>query len=75
MGFQSTFGGSTFYYYGRGGGGVAYPDEYFYNLDGNILAIAFDGPYPAHDNSPTAKTKEMEKKILGSFRRVPGQQN
>jgi len=68
-------GGNTFYYYGRGGGGVAYPDEYFYHLDGNMLEISFDGPYPPHDNSPTAKTKEMEKKVLESFRRVEGQRN
>src|SRR5262245_44744338 len=38
------FGEYIFYYYGRGGGGVSYPDEYFYNLDGYILEIMFDGP-------------------------------
>lgn len=63
-------GENTFYYYGRGGGGVAYPDEYFYNLEGNTLEISFDGPYPPNDNSPTAETKEMENKILKSFRRI-----
>jgi hypothetical protein len=39
-------GENVFYYYGRGGGGVPYPDEYFYNLDGNILGISFDGAIP-----------------------------
>ena len=65
----------VFYYYGRGGGGVSYPDEYFYNLDGNILGIKFDGPYPPHDNSPTPRTKAMERKVLESFRRIKETQN
>jgi hypothetical protein len=65
-------GKNVFYYYGRGGGGVSYPDEYFYNLDGNILGISFDGPYPPHDNSPTAQTKAMERRVLESFRRIEG---
>jgi hypothetical protein len=58
----------TFYYYGAGGGGVSYPDAYFYNLHGHILRIMFDGPYPPDDKSPTAETKEIERKILASFR-------
>jgi hypothetical protein len=65
-------GKNTFYYYGRGSGGVSYPDEYFYNLDGNILEIGFDGPYPPNDNSPKAETKEMEKKVLESYLGVEG---
>lgn len=65
-------GTNAFYYYGRGGGGVSYPDEYFYNLDGNILEISFDGPYPPNDNSSSAETKGIENKVLESFRRVAG---
>jgi len=68
-------GKNVFYYYGRGGGGVSYPDEYFYNLDGNILGIKFDGPYPPHDNSPTAQTKAMERRVLESFHRIEGTKN
>ena len=58
----------TFYYYGAGGGGVSYPDQYFYNLHGRILRIMFDGPYPPDDKSPTGETKEIERKVLASFR-------
>ena len=34
----------TFYYWGPGGGGVEYPDVYFFNLHGNTLSLGFDGP-------------------------------
>jgi hypothetical protein len=37
-------GTQTFYYYGPGGGGVAYADQYFFNLKGKTLSIVFDGP-------------------------------
>jgi hypothetical protein len=37
-------GQNTFYYYGPGGGGVSYPDGYYFNLRGKILVIDFDGP-------------------------------
>jgi len=63
-------GKNVFYYYGRGGGGVSYPDEYFYDLNGNILEISFDGPYASNDNSPTAETKVLERKVLETFRRT-----
>ncbi|NMC51825.1 hypothetical protein GYA54_03805 [Candidatus Kuenenbacteria bacterium] len=60
-------GKNTFYYYGPGGGGVNYPDQYFYNLNGQLLIISFDGPY---DNSktPTDRTKKMESKLLSTFK-------
>jgi hypothetical protein len=60
-------GKHTFYYYGPGGGGVSYPDGYYYNLRGKILVIYFDGPYE-NDKTPTAATKTMEKKVVGTFR-------
>jgi len=60
-------GTHIFYCYGPGGGGVSYPDGYFYNLRGKILVIYFDGPYE-NDKTPTAAAKTMEKKVLGTFR-------
>ena len=57
----------TFYYYGRGGGGVAYPDAYFFNLRGKTLYVTFDGPY-MNDNTPSAETKKLEREILATFR-------
>ena len=60
-------GQNTFYYYGPGGGGVSYPDGYYFNLHGKILAIDFDGPYE-NDKTPTPETKQMEQKALASFR-------
>ena len=60
-------GKNTFYYYGPGGGGVAYPDGYFFNLRGKILVIYFDGPYE-NEKTPTPATKKMEQKLLASFR-------
>jgi hypothetical protein len=60
-------GKNTFYYYGPGGGGVSYPDVYFFNLRGKVLAINFDGPY-VHDKTPTRATKKMERKLLTTFR-------
>ena len=61
-------GKNTFYYYGPGGGGVQYPDGYYFNLRGKILVVDFDGPYDNADKTPTATTKKMEQKILASFR-------
>lgn len=60
-------GKNTFYYYGPGGGGVSYPDGYYFNLRGKILVIDFDGPYE-NDKTPTLETKKMELKVLASFR-------
>lgn len=65
------FGANVFYYYGRGGGGVAYPDMYFFNLNGRALQIVFDGPYGGGSNSPTDKIQAVDKVILSSFRKRP----
>ena len=62
-----VIGRNTFYYYGPGGGGVSYPDGYYFNLRGKVLAIDFDGPYE-NDKTPTPETKQMEQKVLASFR-------
>jgi hypothetical protein len=56
----------TFYYYGPGGGGVQYPDKYFFNLWGKTLYITFDGPYVG-DKTPSAETKKLESEILATF--------
>jgi len=60
-------GENTFYYSGVGGGGVQYPDDYFYDLNGHILIISFVGPYPPNENTPSGRTKAMERKVLESF--------
>lgn len=60
-------GDHTFYYYGPGGGGVSYPDQYFFNLRGKTLSIGFDGPYD-NDKTPSEEAKIMERKMLASFR-------
>jgi hypothetical protein len=60
-------GKNTFYYYGPGGGGVSYPDGYYFNLHGKILLIYFDGPYEM-DKTPTPETKKLERKVLATFR-------
>jgi hypothetical protein len=57
----------TFYYYGPGGGGVSYPDAYFFNLLGKTLYITFDGPY-INDKTPSAETKKLERELLATFR-------
>ncbi len=64
---QASFGDNTFYYYGPGGGGVAYPDRYFYNLDGNILYFQFNGPYE-NDKTPNAAAKSLASQILSTFK-------
>jgi hypothetical protein len=64
-------GGNTFYYYGAGGGGVQYADQYCFNLRGRTLGINFDGPYE-NDNSPSYEAKQMEVQILATFRAVNG---
>lgn len=60
-------GDNTFYEYGAGGGGVAYPDRFFFNLKGKTLYIIFQGPY-INDKTPSAETKKIEEKVLASFR-------
>jgi hypothetical protein len=53
----------------RGGGGVAYPDRYYFNLRGRALEM-IDGPHPGNSNSPTDETRRIEKMILSSFSAV-----
>lgn len=62
-----TFGTNTFYYYGPGGGGVNYADQYFYNLNGQILIFIFDGPYE-NDKTPSESTKQLANQILSTFK-------
>ncbi|MBV9266942.1 MAG: hypothetical protein JO061_12305 [Acidobacteriaceae bacterium] len=66
------YGPNVFYYYGAGGGGVAYPDIYYFNLHGRALRIVFDGPYSGADKSPNAEAQAIEKVILSSFKAGPG---
>ena len=60
-------GDNTFYVYGAGGGGVEYPDQFFFNFKGKTLYIVFDGPY-INDKTPSDETKKIEEKVLASFR-------
>lgn len=64
---RRQFGIETFYYYGPGGGGAEYPDQYFFNLKGKTLLIDFDGPY-INDKTPPQETKKMEELLLGTLR-------
>lgn len=60
------FGAHTFYYYGPGGGGVAYYDRYYFNLHGRTLKLVFDGPYNG-SKSPVEETKQIERRLLASL--------
>jgi len=60
-------GSNKFYYYGPGGGGISYPDQFFYNLHGKTLSIDFDGGYE-NGRTPSEKTKRLERQILSTFR-------
>jgi hypothetical protein len=60
-------GNLTFYYYGPGGGGVRYPDQYFINLNNTILEFSFNGPYD-NDKTPSESAKELELNILSTFK-------
>jgi hypothetical protein len=64
------YGPNVFYYYGAGGGGVAYPDRFYFNLRGRDLQIAFNGQY-GNSKSPNAETQADEKRILSSFKAAP----
>ena len=64
---RNRIGNHTFYYWGPGGGGVSYPDQYFFNLRGTELSFAFDGPYE-NDKTPTERAKKMERMLLASLR-------
>jgi len=63
----SEIRGRTFYYYGPGGGGVCYPDQFFYNLRGKTLTLSFMGPC-VDDKTPTPQTKVIEQEMLATFR-------
>lgn len=65
---QIEIGKYKFYYYGPGGGRVAYPDDYFYDLNGYTLEISFDGSYSSNEKTPTEKVKQMERTVLRTFR-------
>jgi hypothetical protein len=56
-----------FYYYGAGGGGVDYPDAFYFGLRGRMFAVFFWGPYKG-DKSPDAETKAIEPLVLASLR-------
>jgi hypothetical protein len=56
-----------FYYYGAGGGGVDYPDSFYFGLRGRLFSIEFLGPYSG-DKTPAPETKRIEPKVLASFR-------
>lgn len=64
---KQVIGGKTFYYYGAGGGGVSYADQYFYNLNGKLLVFIVDGPYDSNENSPNENAKLIAQKILESL--------
>jgi hypothetical protein len=56
-----------FYYYGAGGGGVHYPDRYYWGDQYGTFVITFDGPYPETSKQPGPRMKEMEMQILRSI--------
>jgi hypothetical protein len=56
-----------FYYYGPGGGGVQYPDDFYFGIHGHTFSISFSGPYST-DKTPDAVTKRIEPRVLASFR-------
>jgi hypothetical protein len=57
-----------FHYWGPGGGGVNYPDVYFFNLRGETLQFEFAGPYTGTSKSPDQQTQQIERKVLATFR-------
>jgi hypothetical protein len=60
-------GDNTFYFCGGGSMGGQYPDAFFSNFKGKTMYFVFDGPYD-YSNTPTDETKEIESKMLASFR-------
>ncbi len=62
-----TINGKSFYYYGPGGGGVNYPDQFFYDANGKIFVFTFIGPYE-NDKTPSPATKTLETQILSTFK-------
>jgi hypothetical protein len=60
------FGGHVFYFYGPGGGGVDYPDEFLIEMNGKILLTSFGGPWK-NSKSPIEEIRRLEPKILSTF--------
>lgn len=60
-------GDNTFYFCGGGSMGGQYPDAFFADFKGKTIYLVFDGPYD-NSNTPTDETKEIESKMLASFR-------
>jgi hypothetical protein len=56
----------VFYFYGPGGGGVDYPDDYLMEINGKILSIQFGGPWK-DSKSPIEETKRLETTILSTL--------
>lgn len=65
---ERTVGPNTVYYYGPGGGGVEYPDRFFFNVKGKTLTFLFDGPYDDGSKTPDESTKRLEPIILETLR-------
>jgi hypothetical protein len=61
-------GSHVFYFYGPGGGGVSYPDVYYFDLHGQTLKLMFEGPYNGESKSPVEATRQIERRILASLR-------
>jgi hypothetical protein len=61
-----TIDNNLIYYYGPGGGGVCYPDQYFINLSDQILIFNFTGC--DNDKTPSEKIKTIEKQILSTLK-------
>jgi hypothetical protein len=57
-----------FYFYGPGGGGVDYPDAFYFALRGKTFSLLFWGPYKG-DKGPAAETKAIEPLVLESVRK------
>ena len=64
---ERKINGLSFYYNGPGGGGVDYPDDFLFNLQGKILHIEFVGPYYPF-NHPSESTRKLEPELLKTFR-------
>ena len=67
---RRQMGDETFYFYGPGGGGVAYADRYYFDLKGKTLLFTFSGPY-INSNTPSQETKNIEQLLLMTFRTFP----
>jgi hypothetical protein len=56
------------YFYGPGGGGVDYPDAFYFGLRGKTFSLLFWGPYKG-DKSPAEETRAIEPLVLASVRK------